>query len=185
MDNIVSYGTDVLKAHPDYRQKVLDVYRTAMTSPQLEDNDKINSVTLPLAVDCSEKLDVRGNCIVMDVENFLIGWPTYMVEFTPKKPGPVKLTIHLKDASKGVWVEDEDSDAETVIVVSTKTRKSSFTRASTIHNADTTLVSDVPSESKNDTQLVSATPVHLIGIPKNLRLQTIGADWHNLLWREV
>ncbi|KAG1798071.1 armadillo-type protein [Suillus plorans] len=46
LDNFVSYGTDVLKARPDYRLKVLDMYRTAMTSPQLGDNDKINGCKL-------------------------------------------------------------------------------------------------------------------------------------------
>ncbi|KAG1889690.1 armadillo-type protein [Suillus fuscotomentosus] len=46
LDNFVSYGTDVLKARPDYRSKVLDMYRTAMTSPQLGDNDKINGCKL-------------------------------------------------------------------------------------------------------------------------------------------
>ncbi|KAG1840507.1 hypothetical protein DFJ58DRAFT_732877 [Suillus subalutaceus] len=161
----------------------------------------MSSTTLPLAIDCSEKLDVHGNCIAMDIENILIDWPTYMVEFTPKKLGPVKLMIHFKNASKGVWVEDEDSDTETVTVAICKrcapasmltvsiqtnisTVSSSSTCASTTHDADTTLVSDMPSESKyivsrfralrltstylmDDTQLVSATPVHFIGIPKN------------------
>jgi len=46
LDNFVSYGTEVLKARPDYRQKVLDMYRTALTSPQLGDNDKINGCKL-------------------------------------------------------------------------------------------------------------------------------------------
>ncbi|KAG1858851.1 armadillo-type protein [Suillus subluteus] len=46
LDNFVSYGTEVLKARPDYRSKVLDMYRTAMTSPQLGDNDKINGCKL-------------------------------------------------------------------------------------------------------------------------------------------
>ncbi|KAG1852226.1 hypothetical protein F4604DRAFT_1686706 [Suillus subluteus] len=124
----------------------------------------MSSTTLPLAVDCSEKLNVRGNCIAMDIENILIDWPTYMVKFTPKKLGPVKLMIHFKNASKGVWVEDEDSDAETVTVTACK---SSSACASTTHDADTTLVSDTPSESKDDMQLISATPVHFIGIPKN------------------
>ncbi|KAG0693928.1 hypothetical protein DFH29DRAFT_1037552, partial [Suillus ampliporus] len=36
----------MLKARPDYRQKVLDMYRTALTSPQLGDNDKINGCKL-------------------------------------------------------------------------------------------------------------------------------------------
>ncbi|KAG2125248.1 armadillo-type protein [Suillus cothurnatus] len=46
LDNFVSYGTEVLKARPDYRSKVLDMYCTAMTSPQLGDNDKINGCKL-------------------------------------------------------------------------------------------------------------------------------------------
>ncbi|KAG1812857.1 uncharacterized protein BJ212DRAFT_1482917 [Suillus subaureus] len=124
----------------------------------------MSSTTLPLTVDCSEKLNVHGNCIAMDIKNILIDWPTYMVKFTPKKPGPVKLMIHFKNASKGVWVEDEDSDTKTVTVT---TCKSSSTCASTTHDADTTLVSDMPSESKDDMQLVSTTPVHFISIPKN------------------
>ncbi|KAG2125283.1 hypothetical protein BD769DRAFT_1640547 [Suillus cothurnatus] len=46
LDNFVLYGTEVLKAWPDYRLKVLDMYRTAMTSPQLGDNDKIHGCKL-------------------------------------------------------------------------------------------------------------------------------------------
>ncbi|OJA08044.1 hypothetical protein AZE42_06688 [Rhizopogon vesiculosus] len=46
LDNFVSYGTEVFKARPDYRQKVLDMYRTALTSPQLGDNDRISGYKL-------------------------------------------------------------------------------------------------------------------------------------------
>ncbi|KAF9240262.1 armadillo-type protein [Melanogaster broomeanus] len=46
LDNFVSYGSEVFKARPDYRQKVLDIYQTSMTSPQLGDNDKINGCKL-------------------------------------------------------------------------------------------------------------------------------------------
>ncbi|KAG2029366.1 hypothetical protein BDR03DRAFT_1042805 [Suillus americanus] len=46
LDNFVSYGTDVFKACPDCRKKVLVMYCTAMTSPQLGDNDKINGCKL-------------------------------------------------------------------------------------------------------------------------------------------
>ncbi|KAF9222983.1 ARM repeat-containing protein [Gyrodon lividus] len=46
LDNFVSYGSEVLKARPDYRQKVVDIYQTSMTSPQLGDNDRINGCKL-------------------------------------------------------------------------------------------------------------------------------------------
>jgi len=46
LDNFVSYGSEVFKARPDYRQKVLDIYQTSMTSPHLGDNDKINGCKL-------------------------------------------------------------------------------------------------------------------------------------------
>jgi len=46
-------------------------------------------------VDCSDKVDVGGNHIFMDVENLLIDWPTYMIKFTPTHPGPV-VSIHFK-----------------------------------------------------------------------------------------
>jgi hypothetical protein len=48
------------------------------------------STSLPFGpVDCSDKVDVTGNHIFMDVENLLVDWPTYMVTFTPTHPGPV------------------------------------------------------------------------------------------------
>ncbi|KAF8840780.1 ARM repeat-containing protein [Paxillus ammoniavirescens] len=46
LDNFVSYGSDVFKARPDYRQKVVDIYQTSLTSPQLGDNDRINGCKL-------------------------------------------------------------------------------------------------------------------------------------------
>ncbi|KAF8125741.1 armadillo-type protein [Boletus edulis] len=46
LDNFVSYGADVFKARPDYRQKVLDIYETAMTNESLGDNDRINGCKL-------------------------------------------------------------------------------------------------------------------------------------------
>lgn len=46
LDNFLSYGADVFKARPDYRQKVLDIYETAMTSSSLGDNDRINGCKL-------------------------------------------------------------------------------------------------------------------------------------------
>jgi hypothetical protein len=29
------------------------------------------------------------NVILMEVDNLLVGWPTYELNFTPKKPGPL------------------------------------------------------------------------------------------------
>ncbi|OAX41298.1 hypothetical protein K503DRAFT_780748 [Rhizopogon vinicolor AM-OR11-026] len=38
LGSFMSYGTEVLKARPDHRQKVFGMYRTALTGPQLGDN---------------------------------------------------------------------------------------------------------------------------------------------------
>ncbi|KAG8214391.1 armadillo-type protein [Butyriboletus roseoflavus] len=46
LDNFLSYGADVFKARPDYRQKVLDVYDTSMTNKNLGDSDRINGCKL-------------------------------------------------------------------------------------------------------------------------------------------
>lgn len=46
LDNFVSYGADVFKTRPDYRQKVLDIYETAMTHDNLGDSDRINGCKL-------------------------------------------------------------------------------------------------------------------------------------------
>ena len=50
LDNILSYGADVFKARPDYRQKMLDIYETSMTSSHLGDNDRINGCKLAESV---------------------------------------------------------------------------------------------------------------------------------------
>ncbi|KAH7885476.1 armadillo-type protein [Phlebopus sp. FC_14] len=50
LDNFVSYGSDVFKARQDYRQKILDIYQTSMTSPQLGDNDRINGCKIAESV---------------------------------------------------------------------------------------------------------------------------------------
>ena len=46
LDNFLSYGADVFKARPDYRQKVLDIYEGALTNKNLGDSDKINGCKL-------------------------------------------------------------------------------------------------------------------------------------------
>ncbi|KAH7915448.1 armadillo-type protein [Hygrophoropsis aurantiaca] len=57
LDNFVSYGTDVFKARPDYRQKAMDIYRTSMVSPQLGDNDRVNGCKLAESI----LLNLRGH----------------------------------------------------------------------------------------------------------------------------
>ncbi|KAG0700607.1 hypothetical protein DFH29DRAFT_876450 [Suillus ampliporus] len=59
LDNFMSYGADVLKARPDHRQKVLDMYCTAMTSPQLGDDGKINGrkLTEPMLLNLHGHVD--------------------------------------------------------------------------------------------------------------------------------
>ncbi|KAL4081168.1 armadillo-type protein [Scleroderma citrinum] len=46
LDNFLSYGADIFKARRDYRDMTFDIYQTAMTSPQLGDNDRINASKL-------------------------------------------------------------------------------------------------------------------------------------------
>ncbi|KAG2335727.1 hypothetical protein BDR05DRAFT_292781 [Suillus weaverae] len=72
------------------------------------------STPLPFGpVDCSDKIDVAGNHIFMDVKNLLVDWPTYTVKFTPTHPGPVTLILRLKNASRFTYIEDAESDVET------------------------------------------------------------------------
>jgi hypothetical protein len=40
-------------------------------------------------ISCTDSILLEDNIIVMDVENLLVGWPTYEVQFTPQNPGPV------------------------------------------------------------------------------------------------
>ncbi|KAG1745042.1 uncharacterized protein EDB91DRAFT_1080556 [Suillus paluster] len=54
----------------------------------------------------------HDNVVVMEVDNLLAGWPTYTINFTPEHPGPLKLILHLKDASKFRSTKDDDSEDE-------------------------------------------------------------------------
>lgn len=46
LDNFVSFGVDVFKQRPDYRQMVLDIYQTSITSDHLGENDAVNGCKL-------------------------------------------------------------------------------------------------------------------------------------------
>ncbi|KAL4070328.1 hypothetical protein J3A83DRAFT_4372502 [Scleroderma citrinum] len=54
------------------------------------------------------------NIVILKVDNLLAGWPTYMVNFMPKKTGPVKLLLQLKDLVpyQQDQEDEEDSDEE-------------------------------------------------------------------------
>jgi importin-7 len=57
LDNFVSFGTDAFKSRADYRQMVLDIYTTCMTSDQLGENDRVNGCKLAESI----LLNLRGH----------------------------------------------------------------------------------------------------------------------------
>ncbi|CAK5283934.1 unnamed protein product [Mycena citricolor] len=57
LDNFVSYGSDVIKARPEYQQMLLDIYTTAMTNDQLGENDRVNGCKLAESI----LLNLRGS----------------------------------------------------------------------------------------------------------------------------
>jgi importin-7 len=65
LDNFVSYGTDVFRARPDYQQKALDIYTTALSSDHLGENDRVNGSKLAESL----LLNLRGH--VDDVSSVL------------------------------------------------------------------------------------------------------------------
>ncbi|KAF9226098.1 hypothetical protein BS17DRAFT_867663 [Gyrodon lividus] len=54
---------------------------------------------------------VHDNILILNVNNILSGWPMYVIDFTVENPGPMKLLLHLKDASKYVQNKEEDQDS--------------------------------------------------------------------------
>ncbi|KAG1723413.1 uncharacterized protein EDB91DRAFT_1087812 [Suillus paluster] len=95
----------------------------------------------------------HDNVIIMEVNNLLAGWPTYTINFTPERPGPLKLILRLKDASKFRSTEDDDSEDEAEGAGASK------------EDADVTMVCEAM--SKDAPQRFSAKPVQLHGIPKD------------------
>ncbi|KAG0705117.1 hypothetical protein DFH29DRAFT_997159 [Suillus ampliporus] len=99
------------------------------------------------------------NTIVIEIDNLLIGWPTYTINFTPEHPGPVKLILHLKDASKLRWVEDEDSEDEAE-------EPKSHSPPVTEEDPDITMVCEA---TPKNTQRFSAKPMELHGVRRDSR----------------
>ena len=57
LDNFVSFGTDAFRNRADYRQMVLDIYTTSMSSDQLGENDRVNGCKLAESM----LLNLRGH----------------------------------------------------------------------------------------------------------------------------
>ncbi|KIK08065.1 hypothetical protein K443DRAFT_672947 [Laccaria amethystina LaAM-08-1] len=57
LDNFVSFGSEVIKARPDYRQMLVDIYTTSITAEQLGENDRVNGSQLAESI----LLNLRGS----------------------------------------------------------------------------------------------------------------------------
>ncbi|KAH9924352.1 ARM repeat-containing protein [Epithele typhae] len=57
LDNFVSFGIDAFKSRADYRQMVLDIYQTSMSSDHLGENDAVNGCKLAESM----LLNLRGS----------------------------------------------------------------------------------------------------------------------------
>ncbi len=57
LDNFVSYGTDIFRAREGYRQNVLDIYTTALSSDHLGEHDRVNGCKLAESL----LLNLRGH----------------------------------------------------------------------------------------------------------------------------
>ena len=57
LDNFVSFGSEVIKSRPDYKQMLVDIYTTALTNNQLGENDRVVGCKLAESI----LLNLRGN----------------------------------------------------------------------------------------------------------------------------
>jgi hypothetical protein len=46
-------------------------------------------------IDQMANVTLHDNVLVMEVENLLNGWPTYKINFTPEKPGPLVCNFNI------------------------------------------------------------------------------------------
>lgn len=83
LDNFVSYGHENIRNRPDYKQMLVDIYTTSLTSEHLGENDSVNGCKLAESV----LLNLRGQ--VDDVRlRLMMILPHYMLTF---ESGPSKL----------------------------------------------------------------------------------------------
>ena len=66
LDNFVSFGSEVIKARPDYKRMLVDIYTTSITAEQLGENDRVNGSQLAESI----LLNLRGS--VDDVSSIAI-----------------------------------------------------------------------------------------------------------------
>ncbi|KAG2081009.1 hypothetical protein BD769DRAFT_1684497 [Suillus cothurnatus] len=127
---------------------------------------------MPNIIDTKEPLDLANrtkffhdNVVILEIDNLLSGWPTYVLDFTPERPGPLKLILQLKDASEFRIVEDGDSDNE---AEGTLPQAKSESNPITEEDPDITMVCEATQEHSSDTpEHISAKPVVLHVVRKD------------------
>ncbi|KAF8833176.1 hypothetical protein BDN67DRAFT_986193 [Paxillus ammoniavirescens] len=65
-------------------------------------------------------VQIHENVLILTVDNLLTGWPTYIIDFTPKQPGPMvgsihifKLLLRLNNTRKYVDGSDSEDSSKT------------------------------------------------------------------------
>ncbi|KAG2119487.1 uncharacterized protein F5147DRAFT_647441 [Suillus discolor] len=123
-----------------------------------------------LITDTEDHLDLANgtyffhdNVVMLEVDNMLSGWPTYTLDFTPERPGPLKIILRLKDAVEFRVIEDKDSDDEA------SGQANSIPQSVAKEDPDATMVCEpMPAPKDSDMpQCISTKPVQLHVIPKN------------------
>ncbi|KAG1775614.1 hypothetical protein EV702DRAFT_1199095 [Suillus placidus] len=118
----------------------------------------------------------HDNIVMLEIDNMLSGWPTYTLDFTPERPGPLKIILHLRDAVKFRVIEDENSDNE-----------AGWQGNSTLQS-DTTMVCEPTLAPKDPDmpQRINAKPVVLHVIPKDspsiIHMREKFEDDHGYTW---
>ncbi|KAG1782181.1 hypothetical protein EV702DRAFT_1192837 [Suillus placidus] len=118
----------------------------------------------------------HDNIVMLEIDNMLSGWPTYTLDFTPERPGPLKIILRLRDAVKFRVIEDENSDNE------------AGGQGNSTLQSDTTMVCE-PTLAPKDSdmpQRINAKPVVLHVIPKDspsiIRMREKFEDDHGYTW---
>ncbi|KIK76547.1 hypothetical protein PAXRUDRAFT_18125 [Paxillus rubicundulus Ve08.2h10] len=123
-------------------------------------------------------IEASNNTIVLEVDNLLTGWPSYVIDYTPTQPGPVKMILRLKDTSPYVWVDEEDSDTDedntqklAQVPDNTRTMKATAKALTVDVLRESTTPSNVPI-----CMLVDATPIELHGLLKESTCKNLKCD---------
>ncbi|KAG2099273.1 uncharacterized protein F5147DRAFT_655871 [Suillus discolor] len=124
----------------------------------------------------------HDNVVVLEIDNLLAGWPTYTLDFTPERPGLLRLILQLKDASEFRVIEEKDSDDEA------DGQAKSDLQPVTEEDPDATMVCEpMPAPKDSDmAQCISAKPVVLHVIPKDppsiVHIQQKFEKEHDYMW---